>query len=84
MKANIGSLVESSFLKKIFLSLLLLCVLVLLGLLNLFHKVTLTIAIHPGFIPVLAKFFGNVVPVELKPRIYKQAGKVHRNKRKYK
>jgi len=31
---------------------------------------------HPGFIPVFAKFAGNVIAVKLKTRINKKAGQV--------
>jgi hypothetical protein len=45
------------------------------GLFELFNQVTAPVAMEPGFVPVLAKFGGNVIPVEFEAGVHHKARK---------
>ena len=53
----------------------LISVLLVFGLFQFFHQVALAIAVQPGLVAVLAKFSGDVVPVQLEAGIDKEARK---------
>ena len=54
------------FLEKIFLRLPLARPFFFLGLLYLFHEIAFAVAVHPGFVPVLAKLTCDIIAIQLK------------------
>jgi hypothetical protein len=64
------------FLEQVLLRLALIAGLFFLGLAYLFHKVAFAIAMQPWFVAVNAQIGGNVVPVQLKARVFKQAREI--------
>jgi hypothetical protein len=50
-------------------------------LLYFFYEIAFAIAMQPWLVPVFAKFGRDIIPVQFKTCINKQAGKVDRNQR---
>jgi len=65
--------VAIGFLHQVFLCFALIGRLLVFRLFQLFHQVTMPVAMQPGFVPVLAKFGGNVIFVQLKTSVDKKA-----------
>jgi hypothetical protein len=66
---------EESILYQALLCFALISGLLVFGLLQFFHQVTFAVAMQPGLIAVLAKFGGDVIPVQLEAGIDKKARK---------
>ena len=69
----LAGVVAESFLHQVFLCFALVGGLFVFGLLQLFRQVTMPVAMQPGFVPVLAKFGGNVIPVEFEAGVHHKA-----------
>jgi len=72
---DLRRIIAINFLHQVFLCFALIGCLFFFGLFELFHQVTPAITMHPGFVPVLAKFSGNVGSVEFEAGVHKEAQK---------
>ncbi|MDB5124996.1 MAG: hypothetical protein JWP94_3125 [Mucilaginibacter sp.] len=79
MEFNLADRRPAGLLEKIFLGLAFFVFFLVFSLLYFFHEVAFAIAMHPRFVAIFAKFAGDIVPVQLKTRINKQARKVRSN-----
>jgi hypothetical protein len=70
-----GRFFAENLLHQAFLCFALVSRLFFFGLFELFHQVTMPVAMQPGFVPVLAKLSNNVIPVEIEAGVHKEARK---------
>jgi hypothetical protein len=72
---NLAGALAVSFLHQVLLCFALVSGLFFFGLFELFHQVTMPVAMQPGFVPVHAKLGGNVFPVEFEAGVHHKARK---------